>query len=91
MPTLPTFGGTGGSTSVIAAEDADAAVQALLDEAQTVGQDGEVTGPEVTERDGARIISASFVICCGGWDFDVVAVRGPSDPYATLYVTSAAD
>jgi hypothetical protein len=26
-----------------------------------------------------------------GWGFDVVAVRAPQDPYATLYVTSSAD
>jgi hypothetical protein len=31
------------------------------------------------------------VISAGGWGFDVVAVRAPQDPYATLYVTSAAD
>lgn len=91
MPTLPTRSGTGGSTSVIAAEDADAAVQALLAEAQDVGEDGAVTGPEVTERDGARIVTASFVITAGGWEFDVVAVRAQGDPYATVYVTSSAD
>jgi hypothetical protein len=78
-------------SSVIAAEDADAAVQALLVEAQAVGEDGAVTGPEVTERDGARIVTASFVITAGGWEFDVVAVQAPGDPYATLYVTSSAD
>ena len=56
-----------------------------------MGEDGAVTGPEVMERDGARIVTASFVITAGGWGFDVVAVRAPGDPYATLYVTSSAD
>jgi hypothetical protein len=91
MPTLPTFGGTGGSTSVLAAEDAEAAVRALLDEAKSLDDFGEATEPMITERDGTRIIKASFVISAGGWSFDVVAVRAPQDPYATLYVTSAAD
>ncbi len=91
MPTLPTFGGTGGSTSVIAAEDADAAVRALLDEAQASSDYGEVTEPEATDADGMRVIQAAFVISAGGWGFHVVAVEAPGDPYATLYITSAAD
>jgi hypothetical protein len=91
MPTLPTFGGTGGSTSVMAAEDAEAAVRALLEEAKSLSGFGEVTEPTVTDSNGTRVIEASFVIGAGGWGFDVVAVRGPQDPYATLYVTSAAD
>jgi hypothetical protein len=91
MPTLPTFGGTGGSTSVIAAEDAEAAVRALLDEARGLNGSGEVTEPKVTETNGTRIIEAGFVITAGGWGFDVVAVRAPQDPYATVYVTSGAD
>jgi hypothetical protein len=91
MPTLPTFGGTGGSTSVIAANDADSAVRALLDEAASLNEFGEVTEPILTESDDTRNIEASFVITGGGWGFDVVAVRAQQDPYATLYVTSAAD
>jgi hypothetical protein len=91
MPTLPTFGGTGGSTTVIAAEDADAAVRAMLDEAQGLNEYGEVTEPKVTETNGTEIIQAGFVITAGGWGFDIVAVHAPQDSYATLYVTSTAD
>jgi hypothetical protein len=91
MPTLPTHSGTGGSTSVIAAEDAEAAVQALLDEAKGLDDSGEVTKPLTSEMNGTQIIQAGFVITAGGWGFDVVAVRAPQDPYATLYVTSSAD
>jgi hypothetical protein len=91
MPTLPTSAGTGGSTSVIAAEDPEAAVRALLDEAKSLDGSGTVTEPKVTDMPGTQIVEAGFVISAGGWGFDVVAVRAPQDPYATLYVTSAAD
>lgn len=91
MPTLPTRIGTGGSTSVIAAEEADAAVRALLDEAKGLDSLGDVTEPVVTETNGIRVVEAGFVITAGGWSFDVVAVRAPQDPYATVYVTSSAD
>lgn len=91
MPTLPTFGGTGGSTSVLAATDADDAVGALLDEAQALSEFGEVTGPTQSEVDGVRVVIGSFVIPAGGWGFTVVAVRAPSDSAATVYVTSSAD
>lgn len=91
MPTLPTRSGTGGSTSVIAAEEADAAVRALLEEAKSLNSFGDVTEPVVTETNGTRVVEAGFVITAGGWSFEVVAVRAPLDPYATVYVTSGAD
>jgi hypothetical protein len=90
--TIPTFGGTGGSTSVLAASDSMKAVRAMLDEAQSTSEYGEVTGPtEVNDADGVQVVSGSFVIPAGGWGFSVVAVRGDGDPYATVYVTSGAD
>lgn len=91
LPTFPTWCGTGGSTSVIAAEDGPAAVQAMLDEARTRSEWGEIDGPDVTTTDGVEVIQADFVISAGGWEFDLLAVRGPDDPYATVYVTSCAD
>lgn len=91
MPTIPTFGGTGGSTSVIAAPDAAEAVSALLEEARAQSEDDEVTGPTQTEIDGVSIATGSFVIPTGGWSFHAVAVKAPDDPTATVYVTSSAD
>jgi hypothetical protein len=91
MPTLPTFGGTGGSTSVLTAEDGEAAVRALLDEARGHDADGEVSGPDVDDVDGTRIVRGGFVITAGGWGFDVVAVEAPGDGGATVYVVSYAD
>jgi hypothetical protein len=91
MPTIPTQGGTGGSTSMLAAEDSEAAIDALLDEAQATNDSGEVNEPDVTVDDGVEVIIASFVIPAGGWGFDILSVQGPDDPTATLYVTSAAD
>jgi hypothetical protein len=91
MPTIPTFGGTGGSTSVLAAEDGEAAVNSLLDEAVAISDYGEVTDPVISEVEGMGVAYASFVITAGGWGFDVVMVTGPDDPYATVYVVSSAD
>lgn len=91
MPTLPTFAGTGGSTSVLAADDGEAAVQALLDEARSLNERGEVYDHETTEDGGTVITTATFNISAGGWGFDVMAIRGPGDPHATLYVSSYAD
>jgi hypothetical protein len=91
MPTIPTFGGTGGSTSVLAAADGETAVRGLLDEAMALNDDGVATGPVVSEVDGTRVVHASFVITAGGWGVDVVTVQGPDDDYATAYVVSTAD
>jgi hypothetical protein len=91
MPTIPTFGGTGGSTSVLAAEDGEAAVRAMLDEAMVISNDGEVTGPVIAEVENTRVVQASFAITAGGWTFDIVTVQGLNDAYATVYVVSAAD
>lgn len=91
MPTIPTFGGTGGSTSVLAADDGVAAVRALIEKATTADDNGDVAGPEVTTTEGAEIVTATFNISAGGWGFDVVSIHAPGDPHATLYVTSYAD
>lgn len=91
MPTIPTFGGTGGSTSVLAATDAAETVAALLREAKASSRYGEVTGPTQSETDGLEVVTGSFVIPAGGWGFNVVGVRAPGDGSATLYVTSGAD
>jgi hypothetical protein len=91
MPALPTPAGTGGSTSVLSASDEDAAVRALLDDANASTDYEDVTGPDVSVLGGLRVVRASFVIPAGGWTFQVVAVRGPDDETATVYVTSAAD
>jgi hypothetical protein len=91
MPTIPTQGGTGGSTSVLAAEDSEAAIDALLEEAQATNDFGDVDEPEVTMDDGVEVITAGFIIPAGGWGFEILSVQGPDDAAATLYVTSAAD
>lgn len=91
MPTIPTSGGTGGSTSVLAAPDPVDAVVALLDEAAAVTENGETTGPTESTVDGVDVVTGSFVITAGGWEFRVVAARAPDDDAATVYVTSAAD
>lgn len=91
MPTIPTFGGTGGSTSVLAAPDPADAVAALLDEAMSLSEHGETSGPTESTVDGVEVVTGSFVIPAGGWSFRVVAVRAPEDDAATVYVTSAAD
>lgn len=91
MPTLPTAAGTGGSTSVLAADDGEAAVQAVLSEAQPLSDFGEVQGPTVSDRDGMQVVTASFNISAGGWGFHAVSVRGSEDENASVYITSAAD
>jgi len=86
--TFPTVRGMEGTTSVIAAEDGAATVRDLLDEALVLHSGGEVSAPVTTEIDGATVIEASFFIGGGGWSLTVVAVQGPDDPAATLYVDS---
>ena len=90
-PTIPTRAGTGGSTSVVAAEDARAAIDAMLAEGLQRDPDGRVDEPEISELDGVEVITAGYWRDGGGWDFDIVAVRGPADPTATLYITSGSD
>jgi hypothetical protein len=90
-PTVPVFCGTGGSFSVLSAEDGRAAVDALIAEAEASDDYGETDGPFERHDDGVTVVTASFYITAGGWDFDVVSVRGPDDESATLYVSSCAD
>jgi hypothetical protein len=92
MATLPTQAGTGGSTTLLAAEDGEAAVQAMMDEAMASSEYGDLTEPErATTPGGHEVVRASFGIAAGGWAFDALSIRGPDDPYATVYVTSSAD
>jgi hypothetical protein len=91
MPTLPVTSGTGGSASVLAADDGPAAVQALLDEAVRIGRHDGASEVIIDEIDEVEIAHARFVIPAGGWSFYAVSVRGPDDPHATLYVYSSAD
>lgn len=89
--TFPTPAGTGGSWSVIAAEDGPAAVRALLDEAAAADEAGTVDEPTTTRLGDVVVHRAGFVVPAGGWSFSVVAVQGPGDDAATLYVRSGAD
>jgi hypothetical protein len=91
MPSLPTSNGTGGSTSILAVEDASAAVESLLDEGRSLSAGAEVRGPTTTTQQGVQVTEASFDIGGGGWGFRVLAVRGKDDNFATLWVTSYAD
>lgn len=91
MPTIPTDGGTGGSTSLLMAADEEAVVAEMLAEAVTYSDFHDVQGPEVEEQDGWRVTTGSFVIPAGGWAFRVVAARGPDDAEAVLWVQSWAD
>jgi hypothetical protein len=63
----------------------------MLDEALGISATAHVYGPEASEVAGVRVVRAGFTIEAGGWSFDVVAVQAPDDPFATVYVTSAAD
>jgi hypothetical protein len=92
MPTIPIPQGTGGSASVLAADDGEAAVRALIDEARSLGPPGAyLEGPELTDTDGVTVVRAGFTITAGGWGFDIVSVEAPDDETATVYVTSSAD
>ena len=91
MGTVPIFGGTGGSYSVLSSDDGRAAVKALVDDAVAGNANGQVTGPTSSTLEGLRVTHASFVIDAGGWSFDAVAVQADGDPWATVYVTSGAD
>lgn len=91
-PTLPISAGTGGSFTVIAADDGPGAVRALLDEAEGhAGNPEAVDGPTASEVDGITLVRGYFNIDAGGWGFEVVSVQGPEDETATLYVRSWAD
>lgn len=91
VPTLTRTAGTGGTFSVFFAEDARAAVEALMRDVRATSDDEEVTGPEESTVAGVKAVSASFDIPAGGWGLDVVAVQGPDDDKATVYVTTFAD
>ncbi|MFP5326914.1 MAG: hypothetical protein ACLGHT_05465 [Acidimicrobiia bacterium] len=91
VPTFTRAAGTGGTFSVFFAEDAEDAVEALLRDVRATSDDEEVTGPEKSTVAGVKAVSASFNLPAGGWGFDVVAVQGPDDEEATVYVTSFAD
>lgn len=86
IPTLPRTTGRGGSFAVIHAEDGAAAVKALLDQCEELGEDSEETGPDAVTAGEFDVVSASCVVGGAGWGFDVVAVDGEDE--ATLYVRS---
>lgn len=92
VPTLTRTAGTGGTFSVFFSDSGAAtSVESLLREARATSDDEEVTGPEESTVEGVKVVSASFNIPAGGWGFDVVAVQGPDDDEATVYVTTFAD
>lgn len=93
IPVLPVQAGTGGAYAILAAEDPEAVIQALLDEAESLGEPkgGSSSGMSFAEHDGARIVRASFGIPAGGWGFGVTSIQAPGDPWATVYVSSYAD
>lgn len=86
--TLPRPGGEGGSTSLFTAEDADAAVDSILEQAsERTGLTPEVVQRDVTVEDGVTIrqLDVSFG---SAWRFDLVAVQGADDAQATVYVST---
>ena len=93
-PTLPTSGGTGGSFTVLAATDAEAAIRAMQDEATaTIPKDHRgaalvVTPPETT---GNGSIAANWVLEAGGWGFSALATKVPDERDWLIYVSSDAD
>lgn len=91
MPTIPTFCGTGGSASVLAAQDGGDAVRALLDEAAASQPYAEVNGPVESVFRDTHVVTGSFVVPAGGWSFQAVAVQELDDALATVYVSSCAD
>jgi hypothetical protein len=90
-PTIETFCGTGGSTTMLAAEDGEAAVQAMVDEGLAHDADGHAGDPEVIQTDGTEVVTGGYTRDAGGWSFSATSVEGPGDPYATVYVSSCAD
>jgi len=76
---------------VLAADDGRAAVEALVRDAVASDANGRATSPTSSTVEGVKVTRASFVIDAGGWSFDAVAVEADGDPWATVYVTSAAD
>ena len=93
VPVVPVMAGTGGARAILAAEDAEAVIQALLDEATALGErkGGSSSGISYEEHDGTQVLRGSFAIPAGGWGFGVTSVRAPSDPWATVYVSTYAD
>lgn len=92
LPALPTRSGSGGSTSVLLADDGAAAVESLLSQAEaTTNGYYEVFGPEHQDYGDTTVVTVRFVITAGGWGFEAVSVRGPDDTAATVYVRSGAD
>lgn len=87
MPTIPLA--SAGSSSMLAADDADAAIAALMTEASALSDYEEVREPVTNNANGVRVVQTAFVIPAGGWAFFVLAVEAPGDQYATLYITSA--
>jgi len=93
MPVVPVAAGTGGAHAILAAEDAEAVIQSLLDEATALGEEkgGSNSGISYREHDGAQVLSGSFAIPAGGWGFGVRSIQAPGDPWATVYVSTYAD
>jgi hypothetical protein len=83
--------GTGGSATFLVADDPLAAIRAMIDEAVDSSDERYRVEPVETTEGDLRVITAEFVIPAGGWGFDVVAVQGPGDPVATMFVRSSAD
>lgn len=76
---------------MLAAEDGEAAVRAMVDEGLAHDSDGRASGLEVTQADGTEIVRGGYVRDAGGWSFNAPSVQAPSDPHATVYVSSCAD
>jgi hypothetical protein len=93
VPVVPVMAGTGGARAILAAEDAEAVIQALLDQATALGEQkgGSSSGISYEEHDGTEVLRGSFAIPAGGWGFGVTSVRAPGDPWATVYVSTYAD
>lgn len=84
-PLLPDA--TGGGVVVLAADDMDAAVEALLEEAQKNEPDGELSPAVEDQADGVRTVSADYLVLGDRDALRIVGVESADDGEATLYVS----
>lgn len=87
--TLPRPGGEGGSYSLMAADDAQETVDAILRQSTGLtGMTPDVRQRTVTVEDGVTV-RRLYVSFGSAWQFDLTAVQGADDDEATVYLSTA--
>ena len=88
MPTLPNTFGSDGGFVVLHADDGGAALDDLLAQCESFGDDAEPAEVESSTADDVDVLTTSCAV--NGWGFDAVAVRGEDDDDSAVYVRSYA-